>query len=401
MDTFTSQSNGIEELNDQMKLATYYSGVEVHRAAKIVYAKFLAPHRVLSTCPAAGGLRDDMQYLYNHQSCEPAGNHMSDEIYDMAVNRPAEYRRLIAERHGLPPDRSATLGTAANMNNVALVHEAFHDLEVIAVCTGGVGTNAGRAGDPASYIQMPAGFEMLDAPPPGTIITMLLISHEITPGAMVGAVITATEAKSAALQELGVPSRYSDSLATGTGTDQIGVACRLGTGKPLTDAGKHAKLGELIGRTVHSAVKQALAQQNSLTPLSQRSALRCLERFGATEASMCEGIDAFLPQQEAELIPKNFLAVTKDALTVAAVAALVHLRDKFAWGILPVGCLPEVLCSYGAQLSAAVSGKYDRLPVYREQLAGAVGVVALDDNETFLRFVYRAFALGFGEKWTW
>jgi adenosylcobinamide amidohydrolase len=383
-----------------MKLAQFYDGIEVHRKEKIIYVKFLAPHRVLSTCrSSAGGLRDDLEYLYNHQACEPIGHHLN--THEAAVHAPDEYRRLISERHGLPAIRCATLGTAANMNNVAIVHASFRELEVVAICTGGVETNAGRAGDPASYYQVDGRFEMLDreAPEvsPGTINTMVLINRELEPGVMVSAVITATEAKTAALQELGVPSRYSDGLATGTGTDQIAVAARLGTGTPLFDAGKHSKLGELIGRTVHDAVRQALAAQNGLTPLRRCSALAHIERLGADKDAMCAGIGVFLSGEEKRLFEQNFSSINGDPPTVAAVAALVHLRDKFVWGILPESCLPEVMSSYGAQVSAAVSDKYSRLQVYRERLSQEE---TSTDNGPFLRLIYRAFALGFSEKWT-
>ncbi|MFR4384092.1 MAG: hypothetical protein ACLT4X_07455 [Phascolarctobacterium sp.] len=37
----------------------------------------------------------------------------------------------------------------------------------------------------------------------------------------------------------------------------------------LEGAGKHSKLGELIGRTVLKAVKRALAKQSGLTPECQ------------------------------------------------------------------------------------------------------------------------------------
>ncbi len=50
-----------------MLLERYYNGVEIHRADKIIYARFLSPHRVISTCrSSAGGLRDDLEYLYRH-----------------------------------------------------------------------------------------------------------------------------------------------------------------------------------------------------------------------------------------------------------------------------------------------------------------------------------------------
>lgn len=119
------------------------------------------------------------------------------------------------------------------MNNAAICHERFQDLEVVTVCTGGVEGNAGRAGDPASYYepQEESADERAEKGgglEPGTINAMIFINRELLPGAMVTAVLTATEAKTAALQELEIPSRYSEGLATGTGTDQIAVASRLG-----------------------------------------------------------------------------------------------------------------------------------------------------------------------------
>ncbi|NDJ77221.1 MAG: adenosylcobinamide amidohydrolase [Chloroflexi bacterium] len=391
-----------------MKLYTYYEGVELHRDEKIIFAKFLVPHRVLSTCRSSGGgLRDDLDYLYNHQSCEPAGHHMSAALHAAAVHRPDAYRRVVSAQHGLPPEKCATLGTAANMHDAAIAQRSYGDLDVIAICTGGVETNAGRAGDPAAYHQSGGEYEMLmppqepsQTPKPehGTINTMLLISQEVTRGAMVQAVITATEAKTAALQELSAPSRYSDGLATGTGTDQIGLAARLGTPHPLTDAGKHSKLGELIGRAVHDAVRQTLALQNGLTPEYQRSVLRLLERFGATHDALRDGISAHLSAELSDLLAKNFTGVLKDPLTVAAVAALVHLRDQLVWGILPPGCLPEIMTLYGAQIAAAAAGKFARVPVYQDTLGGENMEL---DNPTFLTFIARALALGFSEKWTW
>jgi adenosylcobinamide amidohydrolase len=381
-----------------MLLAQYYDGVEIHRKEKIIICRFLAPHRVLSTCRGQqGGMHDDLKVLYNHQACEPHG-HLT-EMHELAVQNPDAYRRVISERHGLPVDGCATLGTAANMNNATIAREIFRNLEVVAICTGGVETNAGRAGDPGCYYETEGRFVPLDpegAEHVGTINTMILISREVTPGAMVKAAITATEAKTAVLQELAVPSRYSDGLATGTGTDQIGVACRLGTGIPLADTGKHAKVGELIGRTVHDAVKETLAIQNGLTPIGQRSVLAHLERFGVHRQAMCAGLGVFLTEEEEALLKRNVASIDRDPLTVAAVAALVHLRDKFVWEVLPRGCLPEVLIGYAAEVAAAVAGKVERLGAYRQQLAHEGASL---DNAGFLHLIYRAMALGFHEKW--
>lgn len=208
-----------------MLIGKYYDGVEIHRKEKIIYARFLVPHCVISTCMVAGGIREDLTYVYNHQSCEPSGHHVP--LHREIIRRPDAYRRWISSRHGLPPDQCATLGTAANMRCAVLKRAMFRDLEVIAVCTSGVETNAGRVGDSASVYEADGVYERLEGGETvvcGTINTMLFINRELTPGAMVRCVMTATEAKTAALQDLVVNSRYSDGLATGTGTDQIAVA---------------------------------------------------------------------------------------------------------------------------------------------------------------------------------
>jgi adenosylcobinamide amidohydrolase len=381
-----------------MRIGTYYDGVEIHRNDKMIYARFLSTHQVLSTCRAAGGLRDDLGFLLNHQSCEPAGHmhRLAPEVW-----RDAErYRRMICDPWDLPAEECAVLGTAANMHNAVLQTESFRELTVLAVCTGGVESNAGRAGDPASVYETGEGFEKInkaaDPKGPGTINTMLFINKPLTPGALTRTLVTATEAKTAALQELCVNSRYSDGPATGTGTDQIGVAaCETGE-SPLTGAGKHAALGELIGRAVLRATKETLALQNSLTPAGQCSAKIHMERFGLSRKAMQEGICRHLTNGQASLLLDNFTAIERDPVTVAAVAAMVHLKDKFAWGILPATCWGEVMGAYAAQVACAVSGDYTRIAEYRKTLAH---LHREHGNADFLALACQALAMGFADKW--
>lgn len=380
-----------------MLLGRYYDGVEVHREEKMIYARFLAPHRVISTCRAAGGIGDDLQYVFNHQSCEPSGHQAA--LPPGLWRDPLHYREMVAERHGLPADQCATLGTAANMHNAVIVQEAFRKHVVVAVATGGVECNAGRVGDPASSYEEEGEFLPLEGPQPpaaGTINTMLFIGQELTPGALVRSVVTATEAKTAALQELNVNSRYSSGLATGTGTDQIAVACRLGAGAPLTGAGKHSKLGELIGRTVKEAVTRTLALQNDLTPAGQRSVRIHLERFGASKQAWPEAICSRLDQTRADLLRANLVEIDRDPPTVAAVAALVHVWDKLAWGVLPASCRPEISATYAAQVAAAVSGGYDKMADYRRRLAL---LPEQDEPADLLGLAAAALAQGFADKW--
>ena len=72
---------------------------------------------------------------------------------------PASVYELLCKPYSLPPEQCATLGTVADMNYAALVSKVFRDLEVVAVCTGGVETNGGRVGDPASCYETSEGFK--------------------------------------------------------------------------------------------------------------------------------------------------------------------------------------------------------------------------------------------------
>lgn len=103
-----------------------------------------------------------------------------------------------------------------------------------------------------------------------------------------GGLVTCTEAKSAAIQELCIASCYSRGLATGSGTDGTIVVSNRESLVRITEAGKHCKMGELIGKTVKQAVKEALYRQTGVNAAMQHNALRRLGRFGITISSLWE-----------------------------------------------------------------------------------------------------------------
>ena len=380
-----------------MLIGKYYDGIEIHRENKMIYAQFLHPHRIISTCKVNGGLREDLKYLLNHQSCEP--NRHFRKTLNLAISDPANYLEILCKRENLPSQKSACLSTATNMNHAVIESAKYRDIEVIAVTTGGVETNAVRAGDPASYYEANGGFESIngkESHSQGTINIMVFINKELDPGAMVSTILIATEAKTAAMQELAVTSRYSSGLATGTGTDQIGVACSLSGDIPLSNADKHSKLGELIGITVKQTVKETLELHNDYTPQARGKVTVYVERFGVHVEELVKNVSDLLPKNQAKILIHNFEGINRDPLVVAAVAATIHLWDKFTWGILPENCRADVMCSYGAQIAAAVSGKYQRIRHYRDCLAlEKIGI----SDEVFVEFIVKSIALGFGEKW--
>lgn len=110
---------------------------------------------------------------------------------------------------GLDPARSTGIGTAARMENAAIVEETYEELKVAACVTAGVEGNAGCAGDPAGYYGAGARPEIYR---PGTINILLFINADMPPGILTRALVTCTEGKTAALRELMVGSRYSEIL---------------------------------------------------------------------------------------------------------------------------------------------------------------------------------------------
>jgi adenosylcobinamide hydrolase len=85
----------------------------------------------------------------------------------------------------------------------------------------------------------------------GTINIILIVDADLSDGGMINAVITATEAKSAALFELG-------HNFTGTSTDAVVVA-RTG-GKYYEYAGPASELGSRIWYAVKKGVKESLSR---------------------------------------------------------------------------------------------------------------------------------------------
>lgn len=358
------------------------------RLDKYYIVELRGPHRVLSTSPRTGGQSQSIKYLVNYQSMEPAGDMVRhDRITSMTRDA---YQEEVAKTLGLDPAQVALMGTAANMNYIAMRHLAYRDLRVDAFVTAGVEGNATRAGDPASWYEGEKGFE--SAPPHGTINTIVIISRPLTAGAQARAVTTMVEAKAAALAELAVPSGASRHLATGTGTDQFLLAASLNPGvRPMEDAGSHTKLGELIGETVRQATLEALRWQNGLERSYTRSIVRALQRFGLTDKELHARLQELLPAASYDLLKRNQLSVTMEPRVAAAAFAYAAVLDRLQYGTLPDDLAGELLRDQSASVAVALSSKPELWSSYWSQIP----VSPKDRLEPFVR----ALALGWQTRW--
>src|SRR5438067_1360998 len=290
--------------------------LEVRRSGRFVLADLHEPHAVLSTSVRNGGQVDHVRHLLNHQSCEGTAHVERHRV--MTEDGLDAYHGKVCAEVALPPDCTAVMGTAANMNYVALMTEVDEELSVTAVVTAGVEGNATTAGEPAMWRESHAGMERVPAYA-GTINTILLINRPLTAAALARAVVTMTEGKSAALHRLAVPSKRHIDLATGTGTDQYCIAAPLSGPRPLTSASPHMKLGELVGLATRNATIEALRWQNGLEASYTRGVFHALGRFGVKEATLFDDIAPLLGEADLELLKKNAKAALYEPLVGAAV----------------------------------------------------------------------------------
>ncbi len=232
------------------------------------------PMRVLSTLE---GERSGIKFVANNYFPAPAWglNHASGL---------KGLRRSTLKTLGLEAEETAILFTGARMTCLSVSHQEFRQLKVTALVTAGVVSNALRMGADNGGFYEPG----LHRKPgkPGTINILLLSNAQLTRRAMARAVITATEAKTAALEDLDIRSSASPARhqATGTGTDNIIVV--EGRGEfTIDNAGGHSKFGELAARAVYAGVREAIYKQNGLA--ARRSVFQRLRERRLELSRLC------------------------------------------------------------------------------------------------------------------
>jgi adenosylcobinamide hydrolase len=143
--------------------------------------------------------------------------------------------------------------TAAPLQYAQCVLKEEGGIKVLAIVTAGV-SNALNVSERTPVSHSGGAF-----PATGTINTIIVTDAELADECLISTVITATEAKTAALLDLRVRSAATGSQATGTGTDAVVVVS--GRGAPVRYAGGHTLFGQLVGEVVHAAVSRALMKR--------------------------------------------------------------------------------------------------------------------------------------------
>ena len=241
-----------QDLNAQ---ASVTKGLREGLWEKTLIIRFPEKRRALTTTDGFV----DAQVTINHAAHPELWMKMHEEMQTRHELGGNVYVRKIQEKIakdlGLKREDVAQMSTAADMDNLAVVTKVFKPFVVTALVTAGAKTNAQRTGvDEGTFIE---GDE-----PKGTVNILVLTNARLTDGAMARALITITEAKTAAFEDLRIPSSYTKTVqATGTGTDSIIIASGT-TGPKVTYTGGHNRIGELIGKAAYEAVIEALGKQN-------------------------------------------------------------------------------------------------------------------------------------------
>jgi adenosylcobinamide amidohydrolase len=215
-------------------------------------------HRPMTVVSTLEGQREGVSTVGNHYWPPPCWS------LGHAAGLVSERQRVcrVLDRQ---PETTALLFTGADMDRFAVQWRSHREMTVTALVTAGVESNAQRAGcDPGHWYE------------PGTINIILLTNMQLTPRAMTRALITATEAKTIALQDLDIRST-TEPRRPATGTDNLIVV--QGAGTVIDNAGGHSKMVQLVAEAVSAGVREAVFRQNGI--VADRPVVRRMSERGA------------------------------------------------------------------------------------------------------------------------
>lgn len=215
--------------------------MKIEHTSRFIVTDFDHPLRTLSSASTGGGHRR-VQTIVNLKTDaqEALDNTFEDLISDF-------FRKRGSDTHGIG------LLTSAEMGYAQFVTAQDRGIGVLAIVTAGTSNalNIAERSDTEFSGESNTGF--------GTINIIVITSACLLDECMVSSIITATEAKTAALFDLQVKSVMTGSQATGTGTDTIVIAS--GNGMRIRYAGGHTLYGQLLGQAVYHGVRRSLLEQ--------------------------------------------------------------------------------------------------------------------------------------------
>ncbi len=293
---------------------------EVKNQTLVIWSK--TPLKILSSALLNGGLVE-ANGIINVQVPEGSGSNKSD----MHWSGPEDFLVKAAQELQLPNEKVVGLMTAAKMKNLVYFTEKYDDVTLTVFVTAGA-TVAVTAGEPAAS-------KSRQLPKIGTINVVVIVDGNLTEACMVEVIKTATEAKTVALRELDIRSRFSGDLATGTLTDSVAVGCTK-RGESIQYAGTFTILGELIGKCVREGVKIAIFKQENIS--SKRTLVeRLADRRLSFETIISQVFDSKIAKESPRYkqLEKQFELILLDDKIARLVIATLRLDEDLLKGLIP------------------------------------------------------------------
>jgi adenosylcobinamide hydrolase len=283
-------------------------GIEFKRAQgyKVMVVRLPGPMRVLSTTVLNGAYTISDTIIMVQVPLDYSGNDPESEVKAVLVEL------------GLS-DGTVCFMTAADMEKVITVDEQeYHGCESLVIATAGV-KNAVYAGELIPDHIM----AQLGGKGNHTINIMVILGRPLHDIGLANAIITTTEAKTAALMDCGV-------RGTGTTSDAVAIVCPIGEGEKY--AGTATDAGICLARAVRNAVKGSTLKWYARK--YQPHFLQRLDDVGVTLDSMWQAALTMSvpdPRWSEEVLMQRFkgkmLSLTKDVNVNALVQAAIHMDD--------------------------------------------------------------------------
>ncbi|MCX6652246.1 MAG: bifunctional adenosylcobinamide hydrolase/alpha-ribazole phosphatase CbiS [Methanomassiliicoccales archaeon] len=229
---------------------------------------------------------------------------------------PDEDMRKTCHGLGLKEDTVCFMTAADVKKVISTTEEEYHGVKASVVATAGV-VNAVMAGE-----LVPDAI-LATLTKPGTINIVAAVNVPLEPAGLANAIITITEAKTAAMIDCGVKG-------TGTTSDAVAVACPKGNGSHY--AGTATDVGIALSRAVRKAVGQSIRKwYNGTAPLDMLSRLQ--EKGISLDDLWNAAKELYYsnPQWETEMIHQRFMAHIKllnDDVNVNAMVQAALLMEE-------------------------------------------------------------------------
>lgn len=252
-----------------------------------------------------------------------ANTQVTDEYGNVNLhNDPEGFIVQTYKKLGLKEDFVGMI-TYAIVKDHELYSKSDKEATVTVIATAGC-THAESAGETIEF-----------EPIEGTINIIVLIEGNPTDSCLASTIITTTEAKTAALRELDLRSKWSGEEATGTITDAIAVA-KTGEGPTIIYGGPASPLGQMIGYCARKAVKEAVIKAKVGGFAPNRSVAKRLQERQLSIVKIASELAKIesLKMKEKEIV-ERITELLENPSTATMILAATKLDEDIKKGLVP------------------------------------------------------------------